>query len=376
MKRPSCSRTWEAEAIGDGRLDATARSSFERHAATCDECGEELRVLDRIASATRELPKYPSQAIDRRRLRIALLQRANQQLMRRHSPGWGVWAVAAIAVCGLGVAVTAPRWRSLVGAPAVAHLSPTFEVVDVNHASWSTTTTGGTVQVMLSDGTTAVHVEHLTHDQRFFVELPDGELEVRGTRFQLSVSERRTKHLEVSEGVVALRLLGQPQMVLMAGQQWTAPAPLSDATAIENPASPAPSTTQNVAAPASLSRPPLARAPAPSRTRAVEPAPPPVDDAAERVATAPAIDDYPACIRAFESGDYAGADSMLTAFMRSHPSDARSEDAAFLRIVSHTRLGDATGAASLARDYLQRYPHGLRSKEAERLAESGEPPQR
>jgi TolA-binding protein len=375
MKRPSCSRTWEAEAIGDGRLDATARSSFERHAATCGECGEELRVLDRIASATRELPKYPSQAIDRRRLRIALLQRANQQLMRRDSPGWGVWAVAAIAACGLGVAVAAPRWRSVVGTPAVAHLAPTFDVVDVNHASWSTTTTGGTVQVALSDGTTAVHVEHLTHDQRFFVELPDGELEVRGTRFQLSVSERRTTHLEVSEGVVALRLLGRPQMVLMAGQQWTAPAPLSAATAIENPVPAPPSTAETITVPPPLSR-PLARAPEPARTRAVEAAPPPVDDAAERVATAPATDDYPACIRAFESGDYTGADSMLAAFIRSHPSDARSEDAAFLRIVSHTRLGDATGAVSLARDYLQRYPHGLRSKEAERLAGSGEPPQR
>jgi TolA-binding protein len=373
MSRPSCSRSWEAEAIGDGRLDAPARASFERHAASCEVCGDELRLLDRIAKVTRELPEYPSHAIDRRRLRMAVLKRANHQLMRGGSHGWRVGALAAIAACALVLAVTAPRWsrwRGGVHAPAVARLAPVFEIDDVSHARWTTTATGGTVQVALSEGTTAIHVEHLTHDQRFFVELPDGELEVRGTRFQLTVDDHRTTHLEVSEGVVALRLLGQPPMVFTAGQQWSAPVQRSATAAIEN-LEPQSATGEHAAVPTPPSR-PSARVSAPSRTRDVELAASPVDDAATTVEPAPAVDDYPSCVRAFESGDYAGADRLLAAFERNHSSDARSEDAAFLRVVAHTRLGDAAGAASLARDYLDRYPQGLRRKEAAHLAGSGE----
>ena len=48
MKRPACTRAWQAEALEDGRLSGAERASFERHAASCAECASELRALVRL----------------------------------------------------------------------------------------------------------------------------------------------------------------------------------------------------------------------------------------------------------------------------------------------------------------------------------------
>jgi TolA-binding protein len=381
MKPSVCRRSWEAEAIEDGRLDATARASFERHATSCEACGRELRTLARIGDAMRALPEYPTQAIDHRRARIALLQHANERLTGGHGHRAGVWTFAVVTACAVMVAIAGARWSAVRPVPASPIRPPTFEIVDVERASWTTATGPGIVRVSLSDGTSAIHVEHLSRDQKFLVDLPDGALEVRGTRFQVSVEDRHTLRLQVSEGVVALRLLGQPEIVLTAGQQWNAPGPLAAATAAANAVLPPPISATPAAPPAS---PPIARAPdhragsvdvtKPRASASTQPPLPPNDTLAPAADnSASPGDGYAACVSAFESGDYAGADHLLAAFLRDHPGDERSEDAAFLRAVSHARMGDSAGAARLARDYLHRYPQGLRQREATRLAGSVEP---
>lgn len=382
MRRPACSRTWEAEAIEDDRLDRATRASFERHRVSCEVCGQELERLARIADAVRELPQYPSQAIERRRARMTLLQRANAKMMRARGNRASVWTAVTIAACVPVLAIVGTHSLTMRHAPPPVR-APAFEIVDVAHANWTTTSAAGTVQIALSLGTTAIHVEHLAHNQRFLVHLPDGDLEVRGTRFLVNVTDRRTTHLEVSEGVVALRLLGRPELVLVAGDQWSAPpapvAIVADNT-LEKSGAPRPDSTSTVANLPAASQPRLIpRSPVPTAvptamamgvgTAELSPVPSSFDQ------SAPSHegdgDGYAASVRAFKSGDYAGADLLLTAFMREHPSDARSEDAAFLRAVSHARLGDAAGATTLARDYLQQYPLGLRHREAERLARRG-----
>jgi TolA-binding protein len=372
MKTPACSRTWEAEAVGDGRLDPTARSSFERHAATCDACSEQLRMLARVSKAMRELPQYRSQAIDRRRQRIALIQRANEQLMRGSSRRLGISVFAAVGVCALVLALVGTRWETRRGWTVAPVHTPSFEVVEVGNATWTTSAVRRTVRVALSVGTAAIHVEHLTYDQRFFVELPDGELEVRGTRFQLNVADHRTTRVEVSEGVVVLRLVGRPEIVLTAGQQWTMPTPVAATSGVARSVEPPPANPPPAMPPRSSG--PIARAPVHHPLEDTPPSSSPTADAPVSSEVVPVVDGYEACIRAFESGNYAGADRLLAAFQREHPSDARGEDAAFLRAVSHARMGDAVGAAQLASEYLQRYPRGLRTWEARRLAASGEAP--
>jgi FecR-like protein len=374
MKHRVCGRTWEAEAIADGRLDGPARASFERHAGICQACGEELRALARIADRVRELPDYASRAIDKRRVRIAVIQRANLHLMRGKRPGLSVWAFAAIAACTLVLAMVGARYGALKHVPPPPIRDPAFEIVDVGHASWTTTAAAGVAHVRLSVGTAAIHVEHLASGQRFLVDLPDGDLEVRGTRFQVSIADDRTMRVEVSEGVVALRLFREPEVVLMAGQQWSAPATVEPGPAAASAAPPSrPPNAQALALPRSPSTAP-APLPLVPRVLEVEPPPPPARvDAAARGESVPTPDPFVASIRAFESGDYGAADRLFARFIRENPSDARSEDAAFLRAVSRARMGDAAGATRLASDYLQRYPQGLRRPEAERLVATGQP---
>jgi hypothetical protein len=69
----------------------------------------------------------------------------------------------------------------------------------------------------------------------------------------------------------------------------------------------------------------------------------------------------------FLRGDYASAEKLFSDFERAHHTDARVEDAAFLRALCRQRLGDTAGAVRGAGEYLRRYPAGFRRKEAEAI---------
>jgi TolA-binding protein len=77
---------------------------------------------------------------------------------------------------------------------------------------------------------------------------------------------------------------------------------------------------------------------------------------------------FASAIAAFQAANYGQADGLLESFAREFASDARAEDASFLRAVAHSRMGDPSGAASLASAYLRSFPRGLRRREAEELA--------
>ena len=79
-----------------------------------------------------------------------------------------------------------------------------------------------TVRSSLTKGIAAFHVEPMASHQRFFLTLPDGDLEVRGTRFVVAIEGGKTALVDVAEGTVALRLQGRAEMVLSAGQRWPA----------------------------------------------------------------------------------------------------------------------------------------------------------
>jgi len=64
-----CPRTWEAEALEDGRLDGGDRQSFERHLTTCAECRRELASLASVRSAMGALANASPSELDLRRMR-------------------------------------------------------------------------------------------------------------------------------------------------------------------------------------------------------------------------------------------------------------------------------------------------------------------
>lgn len=329
----SCNRTWQAEASVDGRLEPDELAAFERHAHGCSACSAELGSLRALAEQMSALAEPERTELERRRQRAALQRRAHELLLQSNPSQRNVrFAFAAVLVVCLTVIAAIALRRPSVRAPA-------FEVVDLAQAEWSLETKEATSRVKLRGGTASFHVEHLQGGARFVVEMPDGRLEVRGTRFVVHVAQGHTRSVIVTEGTVLLQLPGFDGL-LHAGERWPA---------IEPPAS----STSSVP-------PPVASA---TTTAAV-----PVVSASSVAAKPSAGPRFAEAMNAFGAGDYARADTLFAAFAREFPRDARVEDALFLRAQSRSRLGDKAGAALLARQYLEAFPNGLRRPEAKRLA--------
>jgi hypothetical protein len=349
----ACARIWQAEAIEDGRLDGDDAASFVRHAASCAGCSAEARALASLRRRASEVAPSAWTDLEFHRARATMLQRAAARSSPRR-PARTVWAALALAlaVAVSSVAFLLVRSPRDASPPPVAAEAPSFDVTDLGGAAVSSRLEGGSTRATLSAGDAVFHVEHVAPARRFLLSLPDGEIEVRGTRFLVSIRDGHTARVAVLEGVVALRLEGQPERVLRAGDAWTAP--------------PAPASVPLVDA-ASL---PIASSPAKTPRRPMPPAvqPPPQPDAG------PASDasrSFAEAMSLFQSASYEAADRSLAAFLRDHPEDARTEDASFLRAVARSRLGDSAGAATLAAEYLRRFPAGLRRREAERLLAPG-----
>lgn len=332
----SCSRNWQAEAHVDGRLDPSERASFERHAEGCRECQDELASLRALVERIAALPVPERTELERRRQRTELQRRAHQALVTR-APATNLrLAFAAVLVVCLSIVTVFALRRPK---------APAFEVVDLAQAEWSLESRDATSRVKLRGGTASFHVEHLQGGARFVVELPDGRIEVRGTRFVVNVVLGHTRSVVVTEGTVLLQVPGFDGL-LQAGERWpavSAPPPSASTTIVD-------------AAPATLPSASIAPAPVSSPSSIASPSKP---------LPGPRFAD---AMTAFSSGDYARADQLFAGFVRDFPGDARAEDAMFLRAESRSRLGDKAGAALLARRYLDSYPNGLRRPEAKRLA--------
>jgi ferric-dicitrate binding protein FerR (iron transport regulator) len=373
MKAHVCRHAWGAEAIEDRQLVGDDRDSFERHAATCAICTREIAALAHLRETMRACGNAPPRAIDLRRMRVAVLQGAHRERPSGATRARAAVAMAAaVAVIALLVWGTAGRlWNrpSSRNPPAMAGSvsDPSFEVANVSGAVVTRESSGGVARPKLTDGEAAFHVEHLVAGQRFLLELPDGEIEVHGTRFVVRVRSGRTESVEVTEGSVSLRMHDGQEQLLRAGDRWKLPASAVGMVMPSSSLVATPSTPSPVVAPEM--KPPVSGASTGSRHTAS------ASPTSTRISLprAEANERFEAAVAAFRSGHFADADRLLGAFARDYPSDARCEDTSFLRAVSRSRLGDAAGAADLARAYLARYPQGLRRHEAERLAGSVSP---
>jgi TolA-binding protein len=162
--------------------------------------------------------------------------------------------------------------------------------------------------------------------ERFLVALPDGELEVRGTTFDVRVEGDATTWVHVDEGVVEVRLHGRGTRRLGANETWALGV-----------------------APASA---PSARA----STSTAAPAPPAVETES---ATA-----YATAMRLLGEGRNDEAASAFHAFAASQPGAPQAEDASFLEAVALARMGRGDAAALAAEHHLARFPASFHKREA------------
>ena len=378
MKVLRCSRTWQAEAVKDGRLSPSDRESFERHLATCQDCTREVRALAELEDLAGRVPMQSTSALERRRLRNEILRRANELSVREQPRTPGVRFVAAAAALVLlaaalfvwlrlplsasGLRSGIAQRRSHAGSAVQARpqeprpprpTPPIFQLQASKDAEWRSLEQGRTLRIAASRGRFELSVHPLHADQRFLLDLPDGELEVKGTRFVVQIDGARTRSVHVSEGRVVVRLRGHAPLTLGAGEAWSASPSVASAKFVDRPQ------------PAVELQPPQASAdagPAPASAQTAAPQSAlPTSDASGAAFTH--------AMSAFSAGSYSQAERLLLRFEALHPADARVEDSAFLRAIARARRGDAHGARVLAREYLQRYPHGLRRAEAERMTQ-------
>jgi hypothetical protein len=129
---------------------------------------------------------------------------------------------ALVAIVGFIIASGLLRTRSTPpeGDEASAAGPPKFQISNIENAVFDSKVEGGTVHSSLTRGTAAFHVERLGPRHRFLLTLPDGDLEVRGTRFVVTVEGEKTREVDVAEGTVVLRLRGRAEMLLSAGERW------------------------------------------------------------------------------------------------------------------------------------------------------------
>jgi len=363
MKRAECPRAWEAEAVEDGRLDGVARASFERHAATCEVCSREQHEWQKLRAFVRRLPTHSSTPLERRRLRQAILSRAHRQTFAesRRNRLLALACVALLIVVAMGYSFR----RAWVASTQPALLSaPAFEVQPVGSAEWHVERADAQAQLRLTNGIVSLHVGKLGSGQRFTVILPDGELEVRGTRFIVEVRDGRTDRVEVTEGAVTIKLGDRESRLLGAGQSWRGPLAAVEETpaAIES----IPRDDPNDKIEPARARQTSARPAGSPPVRSADSGGASKKEASNNRPTRPSAGAvFAEAMTAFDAGAYARAEQLLTEFEDRYPTDARAEDADFLRIIIRSRLGDEKGARQRAHAYLARHPKALREAEVE-----------
>ena len=365
MSRSSeCGRLWEVDAFRQGRLGEKDAASFERHARQCAECGSKLARDEGLARMARELAaRGAPSALSLRRLRVRVLRDVAAGESSSAGESWwrGRRAVAVGAVV-LAAAATAVVMTShgpgaqpgaTSGVPAGTAAAPVVavtsaapspaiyagSVAELGDARWTQTREDGVERVALAGGSIRVHVRPQQEGERFLVSLPDGELEVRGTTFDVSVAEGATARVHVDEGVVDLRLAGRDEVHLAAGDTWTATP--SQPVAFKPPAARVQPVT-SVAAP-------VVTAPA---------APAPVDEGESA---------YAAAVALLRDGRNAEAAAALQAFVIAHPQAPQTEDASYLEAVALARAGRTDAAALAAEQHLSRFPGSFHRREAEAL---------
>jgi hypothetical protein len=212
----------------------------------------------------------------------------------------------------------------------------------------------------LREGVLDAHIAKLGASERFVVDTPDAEVEVRGTVFRLHVlpapeacGEGSRTRLEVDDGIVEVRAAGRSERI-SAGQRW----PLDCAAGADTPRvtpPPVPRDMDRLAPGAERARAPVERAIGSASNAHAE----------RRSALAVQSDLFAQGVRAQREGDTGAALSAYASLLQRYPASPLAENA----LVERMRLlaSKPTEARREAARYLARYPKGFARAEAERL---------
>jgi hypothetical protein len=400
-------------------------AGLAEHLATCPACAEAWEGMAELSRLARLLP---SKGPDRARveeLRTSLLAEAERDQGRWRRPlgrptRWlAAAALAAVVAGGAGLwRLGRPERRPVMVTMARLTRPASSGIADAAvPRSWATLQSSPGAEFSRSDdedpdevvhlrqGLLRVDVQKLPPGRRYRVITGDGEVEVRGTRFEVAAEKDRLARVTVLSGRVAIRryrrpvegdggrghgggtadergremALAEPEsLVLGPGEFWEAGAvaAASAPAALEAPsAQPVPAPPPPAVVPSRRVH-PVRRAPAghPPAAKVVTPAPAPASPPASgaTVATAPAApasgtaaeQEFRQGWTALREGDLGRAARAFERAVRLDPTDSIVEDARFWRAVALVRARRSPEAEVALRLFLQKHPASPRFGEA------------
>ena len=210
------------------------------HVQSCPRCRGEWEALAHVQQVAREVPVVELRDDAFERVRESLLHHramtapplAEPRGNRLGQLGWRLGAVAAAALLALLLLSLRP-WRSpevVAVIPAEPHriaVEPARrgDVAARGRAVFERLGDQPDELVRLSEGTVSVRVQPLAAGERFRVMTADGEVEVRGTAFEVVARGDRLTAVAVSHGLVEVRPRGHAPLLLGAGERWDSTAP-------------------------------------------------------------------------------------------------------------------------------------------------------
>jgi hypothetical protein len=257
MTNPGCPSVEEFSR----RITLGEAGPLAEHFASCHACGAEWDDAQRLRALVRELPTPSLEASAVSAVRERVLEGAleMERTRRRRRVLGSALAVAAM----VAVAALAP-WRGRVGTGG----APQYHAVLTGGPSATFVRESGLPNevVRLDEGTLHVEVEKLRAGERFVVHAGDGEVEVRGTAFDVTVLDGHLSSVHVERGRVEVRAASSSPAVLSIGEEWKAAPPRATPTPLPEIAptpSPAPAAlSPEVVEPSSEAVHPRARGPA------------------------------------------------------------------------------------------------------------------
>jgi TolA-binding protein len=296
-----------------------------------------------VSELARDLPWRAPDAARVGAIRDAIVHEAQATgapAPRRSRRGWVMGAACS--------ALAAAAALFFVLRPDPAALRPQLDVPELHgsvRASAAadfvhTSRVDGTVQdevVRVRGGRVSVNVDPLAAGERFRVVTGDGEVEVRGTSFDVEVVADRLQSVVVQHGIVDVRLDGSTVATLRAGERWS-----REVAQVEEPP-----------------------APAVEPVPASEPAPAPIKPAPEPTAPISVTESsFRAGRSALRAGDFGAAAESFALAIAADPTAPLAEDARYWRGVALARAGRAADATAALSDFLDRHPTSLHAGRA------------
>jgi hypothetical protein len=232
------SQACPSEVMLSRALSEGPRPSLTAHLESCARCAKVMAELQQLRDLSRRVPTPPPTQAQIEQARTSMLAslaarsaRASHRLEK--SPWWrsrrgGVTVMATAAAAVAVIALVGWRRHPTLGeqasteAVAAGSALATFHATVYPRPGARLDRQGSRMDdvVRLHDGGARFDVSPLGPGERFRVVAGDGEVEVRGTSFDVDVREDHLSAVRVQHGRVEVRVAGRQPVVVGAHEAW------------------------------------------------------------------------------------------------------------------------------------------------------------